>query len=686
MKKKILIFYSSIGYGHISAALAVKEFILKKNPDTVVVLKDIRDFMNPLWRKIDEKLYWYIAGNTNKFFDLIFFNFIKKGIGTDFLSLPNDYPEKKVLKFINEMSPDSILATHYGSAQILAMLREKGYLKGIKIGWLHTDFFKGYFPRISKRIDKTFLGHNKLENMWLLSNIPNTKIETTGIPVNIEKTSIKKIINKYKLDETLPTVLIISGKEGVGNYVELIKNIVEICDFPMQIIAVCGKNKIQQLKLEGYKCNLSKNIKLKILGLIPHSELMGIMSFSNVLITKAGGVTPIEAIKVGIPLILLNVIAGHEKKNALFLKRLGVAKLSDNINDTGKYVKSILSSEEEKEKMYKAQEKFRKNFNEDKIVDFLLNEKKEILPTDFGAEYGKPVRNIHVILSKLDNIYPSDIEILLSYSTSIIPQRIIWENPFGHIAIRINKTVYSANYIANPEVDSNFLQHISLSEYLYGVLPFSPSQIHTNTYGMAYGRETIGLRVQGISNEKINLMLKEIIEIENEFKLKKIKWDKIKFNCADVVDRILSAGGYGEYKPKKIKIPAMPLDSFEKAKKIFENDKSIKTVLINYRKITGSNALYSYCKFPLSLKQPIRSIGYIITDSKTKLELSVNNYVQVYFDNDRLDLERLRKINFSRKSVNLLNYKILTESFKYKIQLPKMDLLKINMLNFIKRG
>jgi hypothetical protein len=30
MKKKIIIFYSSIGYGHISAALAIKKLIIKK--------------------------------------------------------------------------------------------------------------------------------------------------------------------------------------------------------------------------------------------------------------------------------------------------------------------------------------------------------------------------------------------------------------------------------------------------------------------------------------------------------------------------------------------------------------------------------------------------------------------------------------------------------------------------------
>jgi len=34
------------------------------------------------------------------------------------------------------------------------------------------------------------------------------------------------------------------------------------------------------------------------------------------------------------------------------------------------------------------------------------------------------------ILNKLEKIAPSDIEILLSYSSSKTSQRIVWENPF----------------------------------------------------------------------------------------------------------------------------------------------------------------------------------------------------------------------------------------------------------------
>jgi processive 1,2-diacylglycerol beta-glucosyltransferase len=157
------------------------------------------------------------------------------------------------------------------------------------------------------------------------------------------------------------------------------------------------------------------------------------------------------------------------------------------------------------------------------------------------------------------------------------------------------------------------------------------------------------------------------------------------FNCADVVDRILAAGEYGEYNLKKFKIPCMPLDSFEKAKRIFENDISLKVYLICYGKVIGSNALYYYSHFPLSLKQPLRSIGYILTNySKNKLEKSVNYYVKNYYE-DKIDFERLRKINFSIKTKKLLNSKNIIKNVKFKMHIHKINVLKIDMLDFLKR-
>ena len=175
--RKIVIFYSSIGHGHISAAQAIEQEIGRLAPDARVVLQDIREFMHPLWRWVDERLYWFIAGNLPESFDALFHALQARGKRVPSLAwLSNDYPQDKVRAFLEAQAPDAILATHYGSAQVLGTLRERGLLAQVSIGWLHTDFFEGYFPRISKRIDRTFLAHPELEARWLAAGVAPDKV------------------------------------------------------------------------------------------------------------------------------------------------------------------------------------------------------------------------------------------------------------------------------------------------------------------------------------------------------------------------------------------------------------------------------------------------------------------------------------------------------------------------------
>ncbi len=648
--KKIVVFYSSIGYGHISAAQAIKEEIIQQDPNAVVVLQDIREFMHPVWRRIDEKLYWLVAGNFPELFDALFHDIQARGNSVSSLTLlPNDYPEKKVLAFLKEQSPDAVLATHYGSAQVLGNLRERGMLTDVKIGWLHTDFFEGYFPRISKRIDQTFLAHPELEMHWLSAGVPPDKVTTSGMPVCIpddDHRPREAVLAEIGLASDLATVLLTSGKEGIGDYVNLIKSIVFHHKEKVQIIAICGKSTKQQVLLEALQSHLPARVRLKIFGLVSHEKLLSWMRVADLLITKAGGLTPVEAFTLGTPTIILDVISGHERENAALFARLGVARLAVDADQAGKLADVLLMDQEQCRAMCRAQSEFRKNSNIAKIAQFALDDDfvPNCPPLDFGTENGKPVLNINEALAQLDAQSPAEVELLLSYATSRSPQRIVLENPFGHIAIRIGQTVYSANYIADPSIDSNFLQNMSLADYLYGVKPPSPSQVHTNTYGMAYGRETIGLRIAGIPSRRIEAMTAEAQRIENEFKCGRLRWNKLKFNCADVVERILQAAGYSNSSIYyNLKLPSMPLDSFEKAKAIFEKDLSLQTELVAYRMIPGSQASYHFSRFPLSIKRPFRSLVQVASDAPgNPLEISVTKHLTGYFGDQRLYFENLR--------------------------------------------
>lgn len=645
---KVVIFYSSIGAGHISAADSIKREILRQEPQAMVVLQDIRAFMSPVRRRIDERLYWFVANNLSECFETLFWTMQEEGNATASLAnLPNDYPEDKVLAFLRTEKPHTVLSTHYGSAQVLGTLRERGLLPHMKIGWLHTDYFEGYFPRISKRIDRTFLAHPELILRWVAAGVPADLIDSSGMPVCVSPplSSVREAtMAELGLDPSLTTILMIGGKGGIGDYFGVAKAIAAAVEGPSQFVALCGTNARMVELLVQLSPLLAPRLIVRPFGLIPQFRVIECMRIADVLVTKAGGLTPAEAFSIGIPTVLLDVLSGHERENAELFVRLGLAELAADAQQAGQAVARLLGNEEGRAAMLAAQTEFGRNSNVDRIAAFALDPAivPRRVPVGFGTENGLSAENVDVTLAQIDAEASAQVELLLSYSTAKGPERIVRENPFGHLAIRVGDQVLSANHMVTPHSGASLLQHATLADFLFGVAPPGGKQEHVSTYGMAYGRDTLGLRVMGVPESAREAMLREAEQIEIEFQAGEIAWNRRDFNCADAVARILEAGGFPVVAWSGVRnLPTMPLDVFDQALLVFQEELSLKTELIAYRKLIGSQANYQFSRFPLSITQPLRSIArLLVTSSPDALEAAVTRQVRCYGDR-RLFVEEL---------------------------------------------
>ena len=125
------------------------------------------------------------------------------------------------------------------------------------------------------------------------------------------------------------------GEFGLGKNktFEIFKILVESFK-NFQLIAIAGRNKkMKELFLEFInKKNRIKDIKiLEYTNRIPE-----LMSISDVVVTKPGGLTSSESLVSGLPMIIINPLPGQEEQNATFLENAGVAvwlKKSDKIID-----------------------------------------------------------------------------------------------------------------------------------------------------------------------------------------------------------------------------------------------------------------------------------------------------------------------------------------------------------------
>lgn len=645
---KIVILYSSIGYGHVSAARSIRQEIFRQEPQAVVTLHDIRAFMSPMRRRIDERLYWLVANYFPASFEHLFWSMQEQGNrAVSLADLPNDYPVERVFDFLRSEAPQAVLATHYGSAQVLGILRERGLLSDLKIGWLHTDFFEGYLPRISKRIDQTFLAHPDLAARWIAAGVPSDLVTTTGMPVNIPHVPPEvrhATLTALDLHPSVPTILLTGGKEGVGDYGGFVRSLAACSAGAVQVVALCGTNTRIRKTLVRQAQHLAPSVTVRSLGLVAQPEVIALMRSADLLVTKAGGLTPAEAFSIGLPTLLIDTVSGHERENAELFRRVGLAELSATADQAGATAVRLLFDQPCREAMLAAQEKFRNSSRIGEIARFALDRSQPPrgVPPDFGAERGVPATGVDIALAQLERDAPAELEILLSYSTAVVPERIVRENPFGHLAVRIGATVFSANHLADRQTRTSLLQRLDMSDYLFGVIPPGGRQQHVSTFGMAYGRDTIGLRVAGVPAVALAAMTAEAELIEAEFNDGAIDWTRSDFNCADAVARILGAGGYRFQSWEGWRsYNTMPLDVFDRALRFFEADRRFSIDLVAYRRLAGSQSSYRFSRFPLSLTQPMRSIARMLSDVPSDtLETAVKRQVTNYGDR-RLIVEDL---------------------------------------------
>ena len=71
-------------------------------------------------------------------------------------------------------------------------------------------------------------------------------------------------------------------------------------------------------------------------------EIPELMAMSDLMISKAGGVTSTEALAAELPMVLVNPIPGQEEENAAFLRTAGAATVAPRPTDSRALLADLL--------------------------------------------------------------------------------------------------------------------------------------------------------------------------------------------------------------------------------------------------------------------------------------------------------------------------------------------------------
>lgn len=337
MVKKVIVFYASYGGGHLSAARSIKEYIENNYPEIDAELIDCVKYINKALDVVTTKAYSEMAKKAPNAWGHIY-----KGADSGPISKISTTSNKvmaiKLKKLLEEKNPDLVICTHPFASQMCSYLKRKGRTN-VKIATILTDFaIHNQWTVGHEYTDYFFVSHLGMKQDLIEEGIDPNKIHDTGIPLS------NKFLLEYNKDEILKsfgltpgkkTVLFFGGGElGLGktHTLDIFKSFVR--NDTIQIVAIAGKNQKMKEHFENFVEEMGKENSVKVLEYT--DKVAQLMSISDLVVTKPGGLTTTESLASGLPIVVINPIPGQEEQNAEFLEENKVAiwiKKDDNVEE-----------------------------------------------------------------------------------------------------------------------------------------------------------------------------------------------------------------------------------------------------------------------------------------------------------------------------------------------------------------
>lgn len=336
--KKVMIFYAAYGGGHLSAARSIKENIETNYKNVEVKLVDCMEYVNKVVNTVTTRAYSELAKKAPRTWGKVYWK-SQKGPLAHISTTSNKVLSIKLNKLLKDFNPNIIISTHPFGTQMCAYLKKLGKLDA-KIATVMTD----YAPHdqwlvFNRYVDYYFVSHEGMKKKLHEKGIPNEKIFATGIPLSnkfLMKYDKAQILENFGLSPDKKTVLFFGGGEfGLGKTqtFKIFKCFVEYHE-NIQIVAIAGKNPRMKESFENLVNELGKHDHVKILEYT--NQIPELMSISDLVVTKPGGLTTTESLASGLPIVVINPIPGQEEENATYLTENKVAiwiKKNDNVEE-----------------------------------------------------------------------------------------------------------------------------------------------------------------------------------------------------------------------------------------------------------------------------------------------------------------------------------------------------------------
>jgi processive 1,2-diacylglycerol beta-glucosyltransferase len=334
-KPRLLILSASIGAGHKMAGEALSQAYEDYLGGEARHIDFLR-FASPRFSRWVEEAYYAVTKHTPSIYKLLY----------RMADRPNSTVKRSELliglrkyhALIRDFRPDVIISTHFYPAAIVSHMYPHFPIPN---GVVLTDYISHHIW-VNPNTNLYFVAHEGMADELKLLEVAPSKIKVSGIPLRpafTQEFNQPVLRREMGLDPNLFTLMVMSGGNAIGPLVEILKALGKLKE-KFQAVFITGSN--QKLFLQLQEALDEMNINGQVLGYVDNVHKY--MAASDLLISKAGGLTVTEALASGLPMIIIQPTPGQEDGNTMFLLKSNAGRYLKNLDGLGQLVADLIQN------------------------------------------------------------------------------------------------------------------------------------------------------------------------------------------------------------------------------------------------------------------------------------------------------------------------------------------------------
>jgi processive 1,2-diacylglycerol beta-glucosyltransferase len=214
-----------------------------------------------------------------------------------------------LFRFLRAFDPDIVIATEVGMCELAALFKRQSNARFMLVG--ATAGVDLDNPWIQPEVDLYPVFPCHIPEQLQAAGVPPEKILPCGTPIEggtdlpADRGALRARLG-VNADDFL--LLVMFGGTGFGKPRRILKEIGKISR-PVQVVLVAGKNRKLE---EELRARCGGNPQFRVLGWV--DNIPEWMAAADLLLTKPGGATVVEAINAGLPILAFDPLPGAERR------------------------------------------------------------------------------------------------------------------------------------------------------------------------------------------------------------------------------------------------------------------------------------------------------------------------------------------------------------------------------------